>query len=114
MEEFYQYKKFLDDLATQKFKSPKPDLKYLKEVGYSREDGFKPENTKVQKKVDNSQKIDIKNTYKLSLPPELISVINNETTDFDQPFSDPTEIIRIFHDLEEKNLYLIRIAQDIE
>ena len=55
-------------------------------------------------------KIDI-TAYNISLSRGLINLINDPDEEFEPYFNDPQQIMRIFQDLEEKNLYLIRISQ---
>jgi hypothetical protein len=58
----------------------------------------------------DSNNLDLK-AYNINLPKGLVDLLNNTDEDFKPFFNNPEEIMRIFQDLEEKNLYLIRISQ---
>jgi len=61
-----------------------------------------------------SDKIRVNEIYKLSLPQGLIQLINSPDEKFKPYFQKSSDIMRIFHELEEKNLKLIRESQVAE
>lgn len=52
--------------------------------------------------------------YNVNLPKGLIDLINDPGEQSKPSFTDPEQIMSIFQDLEDSNLYLIRASQELE
>lgn len=93
--EYFKYKEFLDKLVPE-LKNNKvetvADLVFKKEGGTG----------------------DIDKYYNMSLPQGLIDLINSQSDEFEMYFKNSEQIVQIFHDLETKNLFLIKTNQEIE
>ena len=50
----------------------------------------------------------------MNLPDGLINLINSEGEAFEMYFKNSEQIVQIFHDLEQENLFLMKENQEIE
>lgn len=91
--EYFKYKEFLDTLI------PK-------------EDNDKPVEATTDPKKESLVEID--KYYNMTLPKGLIGLINGNAGDFEMYFKNTDQIVQIFHDLEQENLFTIKANQDIE
>lgn len=90
--EYFKYKEFLDTLI------PK-------------EDNGKTDEAKVEQKTGM---LDIDKYYNMTLPKGLIGLIGGNAGDFEMYFKNTEQIVQIFNDLEQENLFTIKANQDIE
>lgn len=103
LEKYYNYKEFLDKLTPEEF------LKNQKKLKEERKAKSGSVGRKDQGNEDFKWQI-----YNMNLSPGLLELLNDDDDEGAMFFKRPDQLQEVFETLEEKNLFIIKHAQDIE
>jgi len=108
LEKLYAYKLFLDKLTPEEF------LRNQKKLKEERRGQMSQSMIIEDEKKDLVQEELKWQSYNLNLSPGIIELLHDEDNDFEMYFQKPEHLQNLFENLEEKNLFIIKLSQDIE